>query len=256
MQNAWAVDAYRRTFVAQTSRDGSGNYTVTERYLNGRFVTRSGPSPGSCDRHGGGSVRAGIRGTFAGDKTIVVSKGAYDPTAVCTRDLCDNSLDFVANVYGLDATYEVRSYKYLYRTGANGSWTNASNDRGGDSGDIATGVLAPGSRVPVRCELFASAAGGTVGLLVDQCAIAVDRIVVAYPLKPGAANPFEDPAHGDAFDCPIRQGRVACKVDPPFTGSDNSTILVDTSSPKTARAMTVTVSYVDGHRSITTIAIQ
>jgi len=219
-------------------------------------VTRAGPSPGSCDHRGGGTVRAGIGGTFTGDETIVVSRGRYDPNVVCNPDICDNTEDFVALIYGIHATYEVRSSKFRYKTKAHGTWTNASSDSGGNSGDIATGRLAPGARVPVRCDLYASVTDRTVGLLVDQCVTAVNRIIVDYPLQTGASRPYEVPAHGDSFDCPVKRARTVCKVDPPFTGSDNSTIFVGTGSPKTARAMKVTLSYTDGHQSITTIPIE
>jgi hypothetical protein len=255
--NAWAVDSYRREFAAATTPDDSGKYTVTQRYVNGKFVTRAGPSPVSCGRHEGGSLRAGITGAFTGDETIVVSNGKYDPAATCTPDICDNSEDFVAIVYGIRATHEVRSYRYRYTTNAHGSWTNASSDSGGDSGDIATGRLAEGARVPVRCSLFADVTGGTVGLLVDECVTAVNRVVIAYPLKPGAAKPHEDPVKGFPFDCPIQLGRIACTVDPPLTGSDNGdSIVVDTGSPETARAMTVTLNYTNGLQSITKVPIE
>ena len=47
--NDWANDTYKRVFVASTTADLAGNYTVTESFIAGRFVTVEGASPGACE---------------------------------------------------------------------------------------------------------------------------------------------------------------------------------------------------------------
>src|SRR5260370_38758254 len=50
----WANDTYMRVFDAATVRNADGTYTVTERFIPGRFVPVAGPGPDACDPSGTG----------------------------------------------------------------------------------------------------------------------------------------------------------------------------------------------------------
>lgn len=137
--NDWANDTYKRVFVASTTAE-SGTYTVTESFIAGRFVTIEGSSPGACEsaENAGGTIRAGVTGTFNGTFTIIVTGGAFDPTATCDTG-CSTTAGFVRTVYGAAASGVVTSFEFTYH--ANGpllerEWHNASLDRGGNTGDI------------------------------------------------------------------------------------------------------------------------
>jgi len=139
--NNWANDTFKRVFDAATKPNTDGTYNVTETFIAGRFVTVAGPSPNGCDpvTGTGGSIAAGVTGSFNGNFVVVVSGGKFDPTATCESG-CDTTDGFVATVYGSRATHTVTSFGFDYH--ANGpdliqrEWHNASPDQGGNFGDI------------------------------------------------------------------------------------------------------------------------
>jgi hypothetical protein len=135
----WANDTYKRVFDAATMPNSDGTYNVTESFISGRFVTMAGSSPGACESGpNGGSIAAGVEGTFHGNFMIVVSKGTFNPNATCDSG-CATTAGFVATVYG-STTYDIPSFGFTYH--AQGpdllqrEWHNASADQGGNSGDI------------------------------------------------------------------------------------------------------------------------
>lgn len=143
--NDWANDTYKRVFVASTTRNSDGTYSVTESFISGRFVTFDGPSPGACETAAqplgnGGSIRAGVTGNFNGNFMIVVSGGTFNPDATCDTTSCGTTADFVTTVYGAEATGVVTSFGFDYHANGPGllarDWHNASSDQGGNSGDI------------------------------------------------------------------------------------------------------------------------
>jgi hypothetical protein len=137
----WANDTYMRVFDAATAPNADGTYSVTERFIAGRFVTVAGPSPDACDPTGilGSTIGAGVTGSFNGNFLVVVSGGIFDSNATCESG-CDTTAGFVATVYGAAATYNVTSFGFTYH--GNGpdllqrEWQNASADQAGNSGDI------------------------------------------------------------------------------------------------------------------------
>ena len=139
--NDWADDTYKRVFVASTSRNLDGTYSVTESFIAGRFVTMVGSSPGACQtpETADGMIRAGVTGTFNGTFVIVVSGGTFDPTATCDAG-CSTTSDFVKTVYGAEATGRVTTFEFTYHANGPGltsrEWHNASLDMGGNTGDI------------------------------------------------------------------------------------------------------------------------
>ena len=140
--NDWANDTYKRVFDASTTRNLDGTYSVTESFIAGRFVTIEGASPGACEtgEPNGGSIRAGVTGTFNGNFMIVVSGGTFDPAATCDTTSCGTTAGFVSTVYGAAATYDVPSFGFDYHANGPGlaarDWHNASLDQGANSGDI------------------------------------------------------------------------------------------------------------------------
>jgi hypothetical protein len=136
----WANDTYKRVFDAGTVANTDGTYNVTESFIAGRFVTIAGPSAGACESgtNDGGTIAAGVTGSFNGNFMIVVSNGKFNPDATCDSG-CETTAGFVATVYG-STTYDIPSFGFTYH--ANGpdlsqrEWHNASADQGGNSGDI------------------------------------------------------------------------------------------------------------------------
>jgi hypothetical protein len=70
-----------------------------------------------------------------------------DPSATCTAGACDTTNGFIAQFFGPAAIRNDEAYFFHY-AGYDGSnqaltqheWKNASCNRGGDHGDIATGA--------------------------------------------------------------------------------------------------------------------
>ena len=139
--NNWANDTYMRNFDAATAPNPDGTFTATETFIDGRFVTVSGPSPDACDPTGtpGSTIMPGVTGSFHGNFVIVVSGGTFNPAAKCDSG-CDTTAGFVATVYGAGASYNVTSFGFDYHANGPGliqrDWRNASADQGGNGGDI------------------------------------------------------------------------------------------------------------------------
>jgi len=134
--NFWAEDTFDRFFRVNTSPNPDGTYTVAEQFKNGSFVTAAGPSPGGCDTNPGGTVGAGVTGQMHGSFVIVVTGATYDPGAECNQTTCGTTAGFVTTVFGAGATYDVPTYLFQYNARNNGAWKNASEDRGGNHGDV------------------------------------------------------------------------------------------------------------------------
>ena len=127
----WANDTYKRVFDASTSKNPDGTYNVTESFIAGRFVTLAGPSPNACDAvtGTGGTITAGVTGSFNGNFQIVITDGAFNADATCDTG-CDTTAHFVATVYGTAATYDIPSFGFTYHANGPGliqrEWFNAS----------------------------------------------------------------------------------------------------------------------------------
>jgi hypothetical protein len=142
--NDWANDTFKRVFEASTTRNADGTYSVTESFIEGRFVTKAGKSPGACNKPAaptGGTIRAGVMGSFHGSFQVVIAGGTFNPNASCNQATCDTTKKFVKTVYGSAATYTTGpSFAFTYHAQGNDllqrMWHNASADRGGNFGDI------------------------------------------------------------------------------------------------------------------------
>jgi hypothetical protein len=140
----WANDTFKRVFDASTTPNANRTFSATESFIEGRFVTMAGKSPGACNNPTaptGGMVRAGVQGSFHGSFEIVITAGTFNSNASCDQTTCDTTKKFVATVYGAGATYTTGpSFVFTYH--AEGDelpqrmWHNASPDQGGNFGDI------------------------------------------------------------------------------------------------------------------------
>ena len=146
----WATDTFDRHFTVRSN--GDGTYTVVEQFKNGGFTTTAGPSPAACDttyaKHGttiGGGVTGSMHGYF-----IVSNVG----TQTSTSSFCDavgmtnancTTATFINTHFApcYPGTCQVTTFFDHYvaddqRTLIYHEWKNASADRGGNSGDIAS----------------------------------------------------------------------------------------------------------------------
>jgi hypothetical protein len=138
--NFWAEDTFDRFYKVDSTPNADGTYTVREEFRDGTFVTNPGPSPGACETNPGGIVAGGITGRMHGYFIIIVSGGTYNPNAVCPPG-CPTAA-FVAAFFGPTATFDIPTFSFQYSAEdqalCSRHWKNASADRGGNNGDIAT----------------------------------------------------------------------------------------------------------------------
>jgi hypothetical protein len=132
--NDWANDTMDRSYVVYPQVDGS--FLVAETFTNGTFTTFAGNSPGDNDcasTHD--DVRGGITGTMNGYFLVKIPAGAgnFDPEAKCTEKCYTK--DFVQAFFGT-SNYGTPVWEMHYTTPDHGIWKNASENRGGDAGNI------------------------------------------------------------------------------------------------------------------------
>jgi hypothetical protein len=133
--NFWAQDTFDRSFTVHVSPEADGTFRVVQEFKDGSFVTNAGASPGGCDTNPGGTVAAGVTGKMHGTFQMKVT-GTFDPEAKCTPEACGTTAGFVATVFGAGASFEIPTFLFQYTARRNGHWKNASEDRGGNNGDI------------------------------------------------------------------------------------------------------------------------
>jgi hypothetical protein len=140
--NDWAEDTFDRDFTVRGT-------TVVEQFKNGSFVTNEGPSPGSCDLTDGsppGTVDQGVTGNMQG-YFIISNVGAQTSTSpycdavAMSNDDCTTTT-FINTHFTpcYPAVCQVTTFFTHYSAGDQGlaehEWKNASEDRGGNHGDI------------------------------------------------------------------------------------------------------------------------
>ena len=141
----WATDTFDRHFTVGMM---GGVLTVVEDFKDGSFVTVAGASPGGCDTNPGGTVAAGVTGSLEGYFVIPMSgekQISADPSCVVGSAAACTTESFI-NTHFSPACYPVTcsATTFLLHYSAVGQglsfheWKNASADRGGNSGDIAT----------------------------------------------------------------------------------------------------------------------
>jgi hypothetical protein len=145
--NDWAQDTFDRHFTVKPNGDGTNS--VVEQFKDGSFTTVAGPSPGGCDTtytNHGTTVDAGKTGSMHGYEIISnvgtqTNDGPFCDAVGMTNANCTTAT-FIATHFAPSA-YTVTTFFFHYAAGAQGllyhEWKNASDDRGGNGGDIATG---------------------------------------------------------------------------------------------------------------------
>ena len=144
--NDWAFDTFDREFVVRSN--GAGGFTVVEQFKNGSFVTTQGPSPGACETNVGGTIYAGATGSMHG-YFIVSNVGPQTSTSPFCDALASSNADcttatFINTHFApcYPATCTVTTFFDHYAAGDQSllyhEWKNASADRGGNHGDIAS----------------------------------------------------------------------------------------------------------------------
>lgn len=147
--NDWANDTFNRDFTVRSN--GDGTYTVVEQFKNGSFVTNVGSSPAACDptyTNHGATIRGGVTGSMHGYFIVTnvmtqTSNSSFCDASAMTNADCDTATfidTHFAPCYPTICTvttffdhYSAGDQSLLYH-----EWKNASADRGGDSGDIAS----------------------------------------------------------------------------------------------------------------------
>ena len=144
--NDWAEDYFDRVFTVRQT--GPTTYTVVQQFKRGTFVTNTGFSPGACEVDDGSStlfVAGGLNGTMHGYFIITVTGATtYNPDPNCVPTGECTTFGFISHHFP-GAVYDIPTYFFHY-AGYDGSnqalveheWKNASEDRGGNHGDIAT----------------------------------------------------------------------------------------------------------------------
>lgn len=145
--NDWAQDTFDRHFTVRANP--GGGFTVVQQFKSGSFVTNAGASPGSCDLMDGsppGTVNAGITGNMHG-YFIISNVGPQTSTSpFCNATTMSNAncttATFInthfASCYPVTCT--VTTFAFHFAAGNQSlvehEWKNASDDRGGNHGDI------------------------------------------------------------------------------------------------------------------------
>jgi hypothetical protein len=144
---SWADDTFDRVFTVRQT--GPATFTVVEQFKNGSFITRTWNSPGACDSSDGtppGVITAGIHGTMHGYEIISVTGTQISSDSSCIAEMpfaeCTTA-GFLSSHFGGASTIGTFFDHYAGYDGANqqlvvNEWKNASDDRGGNHGDIAS----------------------------------------------------------------------------------------------------------------------
>jgi hypothetical protein len=145
--NNWAQDMFDRHFTVRATATG---FTVAEQFKNGSFMTDEGASPGACQFDDGSStllVTGGLRGTMHGYEIITIvgtqpSTSPFCDAVLMTNENCDTAT-FIDTHFAGASNVSTFFFHYAGQDGTNQTlieheWKNASEDRGGNHGDIAT----------------------------------------------------------------------------------------------------------------------
>ena len=148
--NDWAEDTFDRHFTVRP--DGTGGNTVVEQFKNGSFTTNAGFSPAGCDptyTNHGTLIAAGKTGSMHGYFVISnvgmqTSTSPYCDAVNSTNTDCTTATFIDTHFtpcYAVGAC-PVTTFFFHYAAGDQSllyhEWKNASDDRGGNSGDIAS----------------------------------------------------------------------------------------------------------------------
>ena len=134
--NDWANDTFEREFTVRATPTG---FTVVEQFKRGAFTTIEGVSPGSCDSDDTppGTIRADVTGSMHGYEVITVTGTQTNSNPSCGTNPCTTA-GFLASHFA--GSFAIGTFFFHYAAGDQGllvhEWKNASDDRGGNHGDI------------------------------------------------------------------------------------------------------------------------
>ena len=146
--NDWANDTFDRHFTVHRNADGT--FTVVEQFKDGSFSTVAGLSPGSCETNLGGTVAGGVNGSMHGYFIVPLPAGtiqtstdpscvAGSPNAPCTTaGFIDSHFTPCYGAFVCSASTFFDHYVAVDQGLVYHEWKNASADRGGNKGDIAS----------------------------------------------------------------------------------------------------------------------
>jgi hypothetical protein len=147
--NLWAQDTFNRHFTVKHNPDGT--FTVIQQFKKGSFVTMMGASPGACDldepENMGGVVNGGITGSMHGYFIIPIpapfTQTSDDPSCVAGMPSAPCTTTGFINSHFTPcypAPCSVSTFAFHFSAGnqllVEHEWKNASDDRGGNHGDI------------------------------------------------------------------------------------------------------------------------
>jgi hypothetical protein len=146
----WADDTFDRHFTVKSNHDGT--FTVVQQFKNGSFVTNDGASPAACDltySNHGTTLVAGKTGSMHGyfiisNVGMQTSTSPYCNASMSTNTPCTTTI-FINTHFTpcYPVTCTVTTFFDHYVASNQGliyhEWKNASADRGGNGGDIASG---------------------------------------------------------------------------------------------------------------------
>jgi hypothetical protein len=155
----WADDTFDRHFTVHNNHDGT--YDVVEQFKDGSFTTNNSPSPGACDSSDGtppGAIAADKTGSMQGYLILTVTGMQTSQDAACIARMpsapCTTG-GFLASHFTIAATAD-GPFFFHYSAGDQGliyhEWKNASCDRGGNHGDIASAAAAAPSPPVAICQ--------------------------------------------------------------------------------------------------------
>ncbi len=150
--NDWAQDTFDRHFTVR--KTATTTFEVVEQFKSGSFATMAGPSPGGCDTNVGGTINSGVSGSMHGYLVITVTGAQTSPTPhLRPRRLVHHHHLHPEPLHGLG----VHDWHVLFNYSAggqglfHGEWKNASCDRGGNQGDVASTSGPLGLRKSALC---------------------------------------------------------------------------------------------------------
>jgi hypothetical protein len=142
----WATDNFNRFFTIR--RVAPGTFAVYEQFMDGTFATPGTPeaSPGNCGSGDGGLISGNVSGALHGYLAMTISDVAsYHPSTASCASPCEFTDDFLNSVFTpYTRTDDAFFFHYIAPNQdlALQEWKNASCNRGGNSGDIATTITA------------------------------------------------------------------------------------------------------------------
>ena len=137
----WAQDTFDRHFTIRPN--GPGSYIVVEQFKNGAFVVdHPGPSPATCDTTDGsppGTVEDGVMGELHGYLVITVTGTQTSDSPECQPAPGCTGTGFIESHF-TGSVFTIGTFFFHYSAGdqdlVEHEWKNASEDRGGNHGDI------------------------------------------------------------------------------------------------------------------------